>query len=319
MAYPKISSLSIVIPALNEEGNLVILYKEIKKELRNLSIRSEIIIVNDGSTDNTEKILDDLSVNDSDLKVIHLSRKYGQTAALAAGIDVATGEVIIPMDADLQNDPIDIPRFLDGIENGGYDVISGWRKNRQDDFIRRLPSMIANKLISYITGVKLHDYGCTMKAYRNHVIKNIRFYGEMHRFIPAYALWHGAKISEIIVNHRPRIHGLSKYGISRTFRVILDLLTVKFIMSYLTKPIHFFGSIGLMALFLSFVSGFASIALRLFYDIHFIRTPLPLLSTFFALTGLQFILMGILAEILIRVYHEPQGRSTYLVRRKNNL
>ncbi|OHB09055.1 MAG: glycosyl transferase [Candidatus Zambryskibacteria bacterium RIFCSPLOWO2_02_FULL_39_14] len=309
--------LSIILPIYNEAGNLEALYREIRKELPVMPFKYEIIAVNDGSSDGSYEILEKIAKNDKHFRVLHLSKNYGQTAALSAGIDVATGDILIPMDADLQNDPADISKFL-ALINQGYDVVAGWRKDRQDNFLRRLPSILANKLISRITGISLHDYGCTMKAYKREIIKDVRFYGEMHRFMPVYVAWHGAKIYELVINHRPRQHGLSKYGISRTFRVILDLLTVKFLMTYLSRPMHFFGWAGLASLLLSFISGVAAIVIRLFYDVHFTRTPLPLLTVFLIIMGVQFILMGLLAEILIRIYHEPRGRATYSIRSKIN-
>lgn len=310
--------ISIVLPVYNESGSLAELYQELSGVLAGQhEYEYEIIMVNDGSQDESGTILETFATINPFLKVIHLRKNYGQTAALAAGFDAATGDVIISMDADLQNDPHDIPRLLAEI-NTGVDVVSGWRKNRMDSITRRVPSVIANKVISYFTSVRLHDYGCTLKAYRRELIKDVRFYGEMHRFMPAYARWYGAKISELVVNHRPRKYDTSKYGLSRTFRVILDLLTVKFLMTYLTKPMHFFGGAGFLALTLGMLFGGFACYLRLFEGIHFIRTPLPLLSVFFTIMGIQFILMGILAEILIRIYHEPLGRSTYAVRKRIN-
>ncbi len=309
--------LSIIFPVYNEAGSLKELYGEIHAVLLELKLTYEIIAVNDGSKDTSAAILDSIAQNDVHFRVIHLSKNYGQTAALAAGFDAATGDVVIPMDADLQNDPHDIPRLLAEM-NTGVDVVSGWRKDRKDTLIRRLPSVIANKLISYFTSVKLHDYGCTLKAYRREAIKDVHFYGEMHRFMPAYAAWYGASISELVVNHRARKYDKSKYGISRTFRVILDLLTVKFLTTYLTKPMHFFGGVGLASLTLSFCLGSVAVYLRVVENIHFIKTPLPLATVFLAIMGIQFVLMGILAEILVRIYHEPQGKSTYSIRRKIN-
>ncbi len=305
------------MPIYNEAGSLEELYREIKNEVSKLGFKYEVIAVNDGSSDKSLEILEKIAEGDTQFKVINLSKNYGQTAALSAGIEASSGEIVIPMDSDLQNDPKDIPKFLQGIEEG-FDVVAGWRKSRKDDFMRRLPSQIANKLISYITKVRLHDYGCTMKAYRKEIIKDIKFYGEMHRFMPVYVAWHGARIKELVVNHRARIHDESKYGIGRTFRVILDLLTVKFLMTYLSRPMHFFGWAGLFSLFFSFISGVVAIILRLSMDIHFTRTPLPLLTVFLTIMGVQFILMGLLAEILIRIYHEPRGRNTYVVRSKKN-
>jgi len=308
--------LSIILPIYNEAGNIKELYHEIKKELNKASFEYEIIAINDGSTDGSHKVLDEIAKGDSNFRVLHFSKNYGQTAALSAGLDNAEGEILIPMDADMQNDPADILKLLEMIDQG-FDLVSGWRKERKDPPIRRLLSLMANKLISRITKVKLHDYGCTIKAYRREIIKDVRFYGEMHRFMPVYVAWHGARIHEIVVNHRPRKYGQSKYGLSRTFRVILDLLTVKFLSAYLTKPMHFFGWAGFGSLFLSFLSGITAIILRL-GGVHFIKTPLPLLTLFLIIMGVQFILMGILAEILIRIYHEPRGRATYTVRSKMN-
>lgn len=308
--------LSIILPVYNEVGSLEKLYSEIKEQFAAVPFEYEIIAIDDGSTDGSAKILDKIAGADRGFKVVHLSKNYGQTAALSAGFDRASGEVLVPMDSDLQNDPADIPMLLDEIDRG-FDVAAGWRKDRKDGFMRRLPSVMANALISRITGVFLHDYGCTMKAYRRDVIKNVRLYGEMHRFIPAYVAWNGARIREVVVNHRPREHDKSKYGISRTFRVILDLLTVKFLMAYLDKPMHFFGWAGFISFFLSFISGFTAIILR-FDGVHFNRTPLPLLTIFLIIMGAQFILMGVLAEILIRIYHEPKGKSTYAVKSEIN-
>lgn len=309
--------LSIILPIYNEEDNIEILYGELKRILNKLSLESEIIAVNDDSKDKSLDVLKDIAQRDKSFKVINFRRNYGQTSAISAGIDFSQGDILIPMDADLQNDPADIPKFLEKI-NQGFDVVSGWRKNRKDSLSRKIPSWVANWLISLITGVKLHDYGCTMKAYKREIIKDIRFYGEMHRFIPAYAHWQGAKIEEIIVNHRPRKYGKAKYGISRIFRVILDLLTVKFLMSYLTKPIHFFGRIGFILLFFSFFTGLAAFYWKFVKGISFILTPFPLLTVFLIIIGLQFILMGLLAEILIRIYYEPRGKPPYSIKDKIN-
>jgi len=308
--------LSIILPVYNEEGSLQELYNELIEVLSELQLSYEIIAVNDSSRDKSKIILEDIAQKDKNFRVIHFSKNYGQTAALSAGLDSATGDIIIPLDADLQNDPHDIPNFIELIEEG-YDVVAGWRKDRQDTLIRRLPSLIANKIISYITAVKLHDYGCTMKAYTRDIIKDVRFYGEMHRFMPVYVSWHGARITEIVVNHRKRKFDESKYGLGRTSRVILDLLTVKFLMTYLTRPMHFFGWAGLLSFMLSFVSGVSAIVLK-FNGIEFTGTPLPLLTVFLIMMGVQFILLGILAEILIRIYHEPRGKDTYSVRHKTN-
>jgi len=310
--------LSIIIPIYNEEESVKELYQELNGILKGLSIGYEIIMINDGSTDNSYRVIKEIAQEDSNFKVINFRKNFGQTAAMSAGIDISQGEIIIPMDADLQNDPADIPKFLKKMEEG-FDVVSGWRKNRQDSLLtRKIPSWFANYLISFITKVKLHDYGCTIKAYKSEVIKDIRFYGEMHRFIPAYAAWYGAKVGEISVNHRSRKYGKTKYTISRTLRVILDLLTVKFLTDYSTKPMHFFGKVGYWALFLGFLSGAVAVILKFFIDISFISTPLPLLTIFLIMIGVQFILMGLLAEILIRIYYEFQNKPSYLIKEKIN-
>ena len=311
--------LSIIIPIYNEEESISVLYQELNQVLSNLSFEYEIIAIDDGSTDNTNTIIKEIAQKDENFKTITFKRNFGQTAAMSAGIDASQGEIIITMDADLQNDPTDIPKFMEKIEKG-FDVVSGWRVNRQDKLItRKIPSWIANYIISFITGVKLHDYGCTMKAYRREVIKDVRFYGEMHRFMPAYTAWHGAKISEISTNHRSRKYGKTKYNLFRTFRVILDLFTVKFLMDYSTKPMHFFGKIGYWLLSLSFLSGCWAVFLKIFKGTYFITTPLPLLTVFLILVGLQFILMGLLAEILIRTHYESQKKPIYLIKEKINL
>ena len=309
--------LSIILPVYNEDGSLEELYQEIKRVLDQLAFGYEIIAVNDGSEDQSSEILKKIARDDSKFKVIHFRRNYGQTAAISAGIDFSQGEILIPLDADLQNDPADIPKFLEKL-NQGFDVVSGWRKDRKDNLTRRLPSQMANWLISFITKVKLHDYGCTIKAYKKETVQDIRFYGEMHRFMPAYAAWHGAKIGEIIVNHRPRKHGKAKYGLSRVFRVILDLLTVKFLMTYLTKPIHFFGFIGLTSLFFGFLSGIVTLIFKFILGISLRSTQLPLITVFLIIIGVQFILMGLLAEILIRIYYEPRGKLPYSIKEKIN-
>lgn len=309
--------LSIILPVYNEEESLDKLYREIKAVLSQLPLDYEIIAVNDGSQDKSPDVLRNISQSDDKFKVINFRRNYGQTAAISCGIDYSQGEILIPLDADLQNDPADIPKFLEKIDQG-FDVVSGWRKQRQDNFSRRLPSQIANSLISFITKVKLHDYGCTMKAYKKEVVQDVRFYGEMHRFMPALAFWRGAKVAEIIVNHRPRQYGKAKYGLSRIFRVILDLLTVKFLMTYLTKPMHFFGRAGLSLLFLGFLSGAATLALKFIFGVSLRLTQLPLLTVFLIIIGIQFILMGLLAEILIRIYYEPQAKTPYSIKEKIN-
>lgn len=310
--------LSIILPIYNEEENIKKLYEEIKEVLGNLAVSYEIIAINDGSYDKSYQVIKEIAQKDNFFRAVSFRKNFGQTAALAAGLEFSKGEIIIPMDADLQNDPADIPRLLEKL-NEGFDVVSGWRKNRQDKLLtRKIPSWLANYLISFITGLRLHDYGCMLKAYKSEVIKDVRLYGEMHRFVPAYVFWHGAKVGELTVNHRPRIYGQTKYGLSRSFRVILDLLTVKFLTKYSTRPMHFFGYIGYGLLFLSFLSGLLAVSLRIFINLSFISTPLPLLTVFLFLVGLQFILMGLLAEILIRIYYESPSRPIYSVKERIN-
>ncbi|MBU1255584.1 MAG: glycosyltransferase family 2 protein [Patescibacteria group bacterium] len=310
--------LSIIIPIYNEEESIKVLYQELKQVLNNLSFEYEIIAIDDGSTDNSNQIIREIAQQDYNFKTISFKRNFGQTAAMSAGIDASQGDIIIPMDADLQNNPADIPEFLEKVDQG-FDVVSGWRVNRRDKlWTRKIPSWIANYLISLITKVKLHDYGCTMKAYKKEVIKDIRLYGEMHRFMPAYTAWHGAKVTEIPVNHRPRKYGQTKYSVFKTFRVILDLLTVKFLIDYSTKPMHFFGKIGYWLSFFGLISGCWALYLKIFKDIYFITTPLPLLTVFLILVGLQFILMGLLAEILTRTHYESQNKPIYSIKEKIN-
>ena len=277
------------------------------------NITSEIIFVDDGSDDDTFSELRNIFDKDMTVRIVRFRRNFGQTAGMAAGFKLAEGEIIVSMDADLQNDPNDIPLLINKI-NEGYDIVSGWRKNRKDKWLsRRLPSIIANKIISMTTGIKLHDYGCTLKAFRKEVIKNINLYGEMHRFIPAVASWMGIKVSEVPVNHRPRTKGQSKYGISRTLRVILDLITVKFLLSFSTRPIHIFGLFGLSSLFLGGIMFSLVVIQRQFFLIPADR-PMLLISVFLVFAGLQFILMGLLAEIQIRVYHESQHKPIYAIK-----
>lgn len=307
-------TLSILIPLFNEEGNLSLLYEKLVTALKKVERPYEVIFVDDGSSDGTLEILLDLRERNPNVKIISFSRNFGQTAALSAGIDFAKGDILIPMDGDLQNDPEDILPLLQKIEEG-YDVVSGWRKDRKDPFLkRRLPSLIANKLISWIGGVHLHDYGCTLKAYRRDILKNIRLYGEMHRFIPIYAQWIEARVSEIPVRHFQRGSGASKYGMSRVFKVILDLMVVKFLLSYSQKPIYVFGGMGLLMILSGFCSGGYAVYLKIFKRVSFILTPLPLLCVLLLMLGFLSILMGFLAEILTRTYYESQGKSTYQIK-----
>jgi len=305
--------LSIVIPVFNEEESIAPLVHEIDQVLAPSQKSYEIVIVDDGSKDGTFAALQSLFQQSERLKIVRLKRNFGQTAALAAGLDHAVGEIIVLMDGDAQNDPADIPLLMRKVEEGN-DLVAGWRHQRKDSFFtRRLPSMIANRLISWTTQVKLHDYGCTLKAMRRELAKNLRLYGEMHRFIPAIAHERGAQIAEIAVNHRPRLRGVSKYGISRTLRVVLDLLTVKFLVSYSTRPAHVFGPIGVLCGFAGFVFALYLTVQKLVYDMDIGGRPLLLLSILLIFIGIQFITMGLLGEMLARTYHESQNRPVYVV------
>ena len=305
--------LSIVIPVFNEEENIAPLVDEIDRVLTPLQKRYEIVVVDDGSKDGTFAELRRLFQQPVRLKIVRLKRNFGQTAALAAGLDHAGGEIIILMDGDGQNDPADIPLLLSKIAEGN-DLVAGWRHNRKDAFFsRRLPSMIANRLISWTTQVKLNDYGCTLKAMRKDLAKSLRLYGEMHRFIPVIAYERGGQIAELKVNHRPRLRGASKYGITRTLRVVLDLLTVKFLVSYSTRPAHVFGPIGVLCGLAGFVFGLYLTVQKFVYDLDIGGRPLLLLSILLIFIGIQFITMGLLGEMLARTYHESQNRSVYVV------
>jgi glycosyltransferase involved in cell wall biosynthesis len=305
--------LSIVIPVYNEEENIPKLYEELKGVLEKLGKDYEIIFVDDGSTDRTYEILKEIASKDKRVKVIRFRRNYGQTAAMYAGFQYAEGDVIITMDGDLQNDPRDIPKLLEKIEEG-YDIVSGWRKDRKDKFLTRiLPSKIANWLISKVTGVKLHDYGCTLKAYRKEVAKNYRLYGDMHRFLPAVAKSFGAKITEVVVNHRPRIYGRSKYGIGRTIRVILDILLVKFLNDYLNRPMYAFGGIGLLMMGLGFLIMLYLSAEKIFFGASIGNRPLLILGVLLFLSGLQLLSTGIIAEVVIRTYYESKRDVPYRI------
>jgi glycosyltransferase involved in cell wall biosynthesis len=308
--------ISLFLPVLNEEENLRPMHQKIQEALQSLGKTAEVIYVDDGSTDKSLEILKEIAAGDERVRVISLRRNYGQTAAMSAGIDAAQGEILIPMDADLQNDPQDIKRLLEKL-NEGYDVVSGWRKNRQDKLIsRKIPSQIANRIISWIGGVPLHDYGCSLKAYRRDVLQDVKLYGEMHRFIPIYASWAGARVTEIPVEHHARTMGVSKYGISRTIKVVFDLMTIKFMASYQTKPIYVFGTFGLIAFLLSIVAGVWAFLLKFGWGVSFILTPLPVLATVLLAISVQFFLMGLLAEMLVRTYHESQDKAIYAVREK---
>jgi glycosyltransferase involved in cell wall biosynthesis len=307
--------LSLVIPVYNEMENLVQLYEEIIESLKSFNKNYEIIFVDDGSEDNSFSLLKQIHEKDSRVKIIRLRKNFGQTAALSAGFDYAKGEVVITLDSDLQNDPQDIPRLIKKLEEG-YDIVSGWRHRRKDNlFTRKLPSIIANWLISLITNVKLHDYGCTLKAFRKEVIKNIRLYGEMHRFIPAIASSIGVRITELKVNHRTRKAGRSKYGLSRTIKVILDLITVKFLLSYSTRPLQVFGLIGLLSgLIGTAIGAYLSYQRLVLKTTGLTNRPLLLLAILLIFIGVQFITMGLLGEMVARTYHESVNKKIYTIR-----
>jgi len=309
-------SLSIVIPVYNEEKSLFLLYETLQKALDEIPHPWEIVYVDDGSEDGSLAILERFAADNPErVCVIALRRNFGQTAAIAAGIDHSKGDLLILMDADMQNDPLDIPKLVGKIEEG-YDVVSGWRVNRQDRFLTRtLPSRIANWLISVVTGVRLHDYGCTLKAYRREALTGFRLYGEMHRFIPAYAGSVGAKIIEVPVKHHPREFGETKYGLERTLKVILDLFTVKFLISYSHKPIYLFGGMGLILILISALTLLFLAVRRLALGISVFTSPFFPTGTMLMIMGFQSILMGLIAELLVRTYHEAQAKPTYVLRR----
>jgi len=308
--------VSVFLPVYNEEPNLRPLHAKLDAALKALDRSAEIVYVDDGSTDGSLNILREIARTDPRVRVVALRRNYGQTAAMAAGIDAARSKVLIPMDADMQNDPADIQRLLDTLDNG-YDVVSGWRKNRKDKMVtRKIPSMIANRLISWIGGVPLHDYGCSLKAYRRESLQDVRLYGEMHRFIPIYASWAGARVTEIPVEHHARTMGKSKYGLSRTLKVVFDLMTIKFMASYQTKPIYVFGSFGMLAFAISLLAGLYALFLKVIHKADFVQTPLPILTIVMFAVGVQFLLMGLLAEMLVRTYHESQAKAIYAVRER---
>ena len=307
-------TVSVVIPLFNEEDNIEMLHEGITHALERHGIEYEVIYIDDGSTDGTLLHLEEIQQRDPRVVALSLRRNFGQTAAFAAGFDFARGDVIVTMDGDLQNDPEDIPKLLGLIKDN--DLVSGWRKKRRDHFFRRrLPSIMANWIISRVTGVKLHDYGCSLKAYRRDVIKNLKLYGEMHRFIPAVASWYGVRVAEVETVHHPRMRGKSKYGLSRTIKVVLDLITVKFLQSFSTKPLQFFGTIGI-------VGGFAGFLILIYLSIEkilFLKQiggrPLLLLGALLVIVGIQFIGMGLLGEMIVRVYHESQRKPIYAIKK----
>jgi glycosyltransferase involved in cell wall biosynthesis len=311
--------LSVLIPLCNEVANVAPLHAELDQVLRASPWRYELVFVDDGSTDGTSDRL--AAIQDADpehVRVAFLRRNCGQTAALSAALDLARGSILVPMDGDLQNDPADIPRLLDRL-NQGFDVVSGWRRDRKDKFLtRKVPSWLANRLIARLSRVPLHDFGCTMKAYRRRVLEGVRLYGEMHRFIPIFASWQGARVAELVVHHRPRIAGRTKYGLGRTFNVVLDLILILFFQRYAQRPIHLFGRIGLWSILLSLLSFGAMLYYKFLHHPltghpkkDFVETPLPLLAIQFFLTGVISILMGVLAEMVMRTYYESQSKTTY--------
>lgn len=315
--------LSVLIPVYNEVDNVGPLHEELDRVLRGTGLRYELIFVDDGSTDGTAARL--AAVQDADpahVLVAFLKRNCGQTAALSAALDLARGSILVPMDGDRQNDPADIPRLLERIDQG-YDVVSGWRRDRQDTFLtRKVPSRIANRLVARISGVPLHDFGCTMKAYRRRVLEGVRLYGEMHRFIPIFASWQGARVSEMVVNHRARTSGRTKYGLGRTFNVVLDLILIRFFQKYAQRPIHFFGRIGIYSVLLSLLSFAAMLYFKYVFPFptglrlppkSFVETPLPVLTVMFFLAGVVSVMQGLLAEMVMRTYYESQHKTTYLL------
>ncbi len=311
-------ALSIVVPVYNEEENVDELYAELTTAAAALGRAYEVVVVDDGSTDETYAKLKQLAAGDPRLKVVHFGRNFGQTAAMAAGFDYAEGTVVVPLDGDLQNDPADIALLLNKLDEG-YDVVSGWRKDRKDNVMRRIPSRLANWLIGLVTGVHLHDYGCTLKAYRATAIQGMRLYGDMHRFLPALAYQEGARVTEIPVRHRPRRYGQSKYGLGRTLRVVLDLITVKFLSSYGTKPSYIFGGSGLLLCLGGIAAGGIALYQKFVDGVYVYRNPVILIAVFLFLLGFLCILMGLLAELIIRTYHESQAKPIYRVREVQNI
>jgi len=308
------TQISVVIPVFNEEESIKLLHTQLKQVLDELGKSYEIIFVDDGSTDGSHNSLDEICQQDRNVKAVVFRRNFGQSAAISAGFDYAKGDVIVTLDADLQNDPKDIPQLINKIEEG-FDVVSGWRVERKDPSLgRRLPSYISNWFISLFTGVKLHDYGCSLKAYKKEVAKEIKLYGEMHRFIPALASWVGATLCEVKVRHHPRKYGKSKYDFSRINRGLLDLLTVKFLLSFATRPIQIFGKFGLISIFLGFICGIILVVMKFIYGVDMTGNPFLYLSILFLLVGGQFISIGLLGEIISRTYHESQNKSIYFVK-----
>ncbi len=311
--------LSLIIPFYNEEKNLPLLAEKLGQFLASFNRPAEVIFIDDGSTDNGFEVLKNLAAGKKNWRIIRFRKNFGQTAAWAAGLDYADGEVIIFLDSDLENDPADIPLLLAKIDEG-YDLVSGWRKNRWQGqfFSRRLTSELANWLIAKISGVKIHDFGCSLKAYRREIIKEVRLYGEMHRFIAVLASWRGAKIAEVAVEFKPRRFGSSKYGLERILKVVLDLVIIKFLSGYSTKPIYFFGKVGFISIIFSFLTFLFSIYYKFWGGKSFIATPLPILTAIFFIVGILLVLIGLLAEMLMRLYHESSGQKIYIIKDKVN-
>jgi len=306
-------NISVVIPVYNEGESVFPLYSELNEVLSSCGKTHEIIFVNDGSTDHTFENLKNIHSKNQSVRIINLNKTFGQTAAILAGFHLAKGDIIVTMDGDLQNDPHDIPNMLKEIDNG-FDIVSGWRKKRKDNILRVIPSILANRLISSFLGLRLHDYGCTLKAFRKNIVKDINLYGEMHRFIPAVASWSGAKIKEIEVNHRTRKHGKSKYGYSRIIKVLLDLVVMIFLSEFRTKPIRFFGGIALINLFLGMLSFVGLIYMKFFNGVDMTGNPLIILTVLFILVSVQLISIGLIGEINIRTYYESQDKKTYHIK-----
>jgi glycosyltransferase involved in cell wall biosynthesis len=309
--------VSVILPIYNESKNIPILFSKLGDVLKDMNY--EIVAVNDGSRDDSWEQLKRVAMSNPRVKIINFAKNFGQTAALNAGLKNVSGEIIVLIDSDLENDPSDIPLLLTRIREG-YDVVSGWRQERWKGqwLTRKLPSVMANRMISKISGVKLHDYGCTLKAYRRDVVKDIALYGEMHRFIPVYASWYGGKVTELPVNYQPRIHGKSNYGIARTYKVILDLILIRFMQRYHNRPIHFFGGAGFISLFISLIAFLIAVYYKLTGQKDFVETPLPLFSAIFFVVGILKILLGINAEINMRTYYESQQRESYLIKERVN-
>jgi glycosyltransferase involved in cell wall biosynthesis len=311
--------VSVTVPIYNEAGSIAELYKRIRAAMIASGRPWELICVNDGSTDASEELLDEIAAADPAVKVIHFRRNFGQTAAMMAGFDYARGDIVIPMDGDLQNEPADIPLLLAKLDEG-FDVVSGWRKDRQDNALQRnLPSIMANRLISFVSGVRLHDFGCSLKAYKREVIEGVRLYGEMHRFLPIYAGWHGAKITEVVVHHYARSSGESKYGLERVLKVLADLITVKFLDRFQQKPMYLFGAVGLASLAVSGFSGAYALWRKFGEGESFIKNPLLLCAVLTAMTGVMCFLLGLLAEMVVRTFYESQNKRVYLVRATRNM